>query len=180
MKAKRILLLLFLALASWSVKAQFYAVGSDVIALASTRINAELSMTLDRTRSLHATVHYSPFVFSDNTRFQNLTLLVGWRLWARETYAGAFIGTHALASRYHVGNIWNRYRYDGRALGGGISFGKAYALAPRWNAEWEIGGAVVWTSSAKYASKKCGTPCGKKEGVYLTPTKVSASLIYLF
>lgn len=180
MKTKKILFTLLLLACFSGAKAQFYSVSTNVVGLATTNLNAELSMTLDRIWSLHVPVQYNPFVFSDNTRFQNLTVMPGVRYWSRETYAGSFFGMYGIASRYHVGNLWNDYRYDGHAFGVGLSFGKAYTLAPRWNFEWEIGGGVIWAEYEKFACKQCGTRFGEHSGVYLVPTKVAASLIYLF
>ncbi|WP_085537246.1 DUF3575 domain-containing protein [Massilibacteroides vaginae] len=180
MKTKHLLFTLLLCFSFSGAKAQFYSASTNVIGLATTNINAELSMTLNRTWSLHVPVQYNPFVFSENRRFQNLTVMPGVRYWLRETYAGSFFGMYAIASRYHVGNIWDDYRYDGKAFGAGLSYGKAYTLSPRWNFEWEIGAGVVWADYEKFACKKCGVRLGKENGVYFIPTKVAASLIYLF
>lgn len=180
MKTKKILFTLLLISCFSGVKAQFYSLSTNLIGLATTNLNAELSMTLNRTWSLHVPVQYNPFVFAENRRFQNLTVMPGIRYWFRETYAGSFAGVYALASRFHVGNLWDDFRYDGHAFGGGISYGKAYTLSPRWNFEWEVGAGVVWADFEKYACKQCGARFGNKSGVYITPTKVSASLIYLF
>lgn len=180
MKTKKILFTLLLISCFSGVKAQFYSVSTNVIGLATTNLNAELSMTLNRSWSLHLPVQYNPFVFKDNVRFQNMTVMPGVRYWLRESYAGQFFGFYGIASRYHVGNLWNDYRYDGKAFGAGLSYGHAYTLAPRWNFEWEIGAGVVWSEYEKFACKKCGARLGNHTGVYFVPTKVSASLIYLF
>jgi hypothetical protein len=180
MKTKTTLLTLVLLASVTEAGAQFYSAGTNALSLAATGINLELSMTLDRTWSLHLPLQYSPFVFDGNRRLQNLTSTPGIRYWLRESYAGGFLGLHAIASRYHVGGIWDSYRYDGRAFGGGLSFGRAYTLSTRWNFEWEAGAGLAWAAYGKYACRKCGARYGRHEGLYIIPSKVSASLIYLF
>ena len=71
-------------------------------------------MTLNKKFSLHLPVQYNPFIYSksNNTKFQNLTVLPGVRYWFRESFRDPFVGFSVLASRYNIGNIWDKYRYD--------------------------------------------------------------------
>lgn len=78
-------------------------------------------MTLNKKFSIHLPVQYNPFIYSksNNTKFQNLTVLPGVRYWLRESFRDPFVGFSVLASRYNIGNIWDKYRYDGWGLGAG-------------------------------------------------------------
>jgi putative salt-induced outer membrane protein YdiY len=180
MKIKKIILFFLFTLSFGGVKAQFYSLSTNALGLATGNINMELSMSFNRKWSFHAPVQYNPFVLSNNRQIRNLTIQPGVRYWMRETYVGSFIGIQSTVSRFHVGDIWNKYRYDGFTAGLGASFGKTYMINPRLNFEWELGAGVFWASYDKYRCKKCGLKIGKQNGMYILPTRIAANLVYLF
>ena len=98
---------------------QFYSARTNILGLVTGNLNAEFGMTLNKKYSLHLPVQYNPFIYSksNNTKFQNLTVLPGVRYWFRESFRDPFVGFSVLASRYNIGNIWDKYRYDGWAWG---------------------------------------------------------------
>ncbi|WP_368666933.1 DUF3575 domain-containing protein [Dysgonomonas sp. 511] len=171
-------LMIVLCLCASRAQAQFYSVGTNVPALGTATINAEISMTLDRKWSLHLPVYYNPFVFGNNKKLQNFTLAPGVRYWLLESYVHAFIGTNAIGSKYHF--TWKDSRYQGQAYGLGISVGYAWLLSPRWNIELEAGIGLVWADYTKYDCEECE----KKQGDYTrwepAPNKLGVSLVYLF
>ncbi len=158
--------------------AQFYSVNTNIPALATTTLNMEVSMTLNRKWSLHLPVYYNPFVFSDNKKIQNFTVMPGVRYWMLESYVRGFVGINAIGSKYHFN--WKDYRYEGLAFGAGISAGYAYLLSPRWNLEVEGGIGLVWADYTKYRCEECGRKVGDENGWYAVPNKVAVSLVYLF
>lgn len=174
----------FSLLCSLSVNAfsQFYSARTNLLGLATGNLNVELGMTLNKKISLHLPVQYNPFIYSreKNTKFQNLTVMPGARYWLRESFMDQFIGVSLIGSRFNIGNIFDSYRYDGYGVGAGVSFGWTYPMASRWNFEWEIGVAGLWTSYDKSVCKSCGYSFGSFNRWYVVPHKISASLIYLF
>lgn len=171
-----LLLIFFLSVSG--LRAQFYSLGTNIPALGTTTLNAEVSMTLDRKWSLHLPLYYNPFVFKDNKKIQNFTVLPGVRYWLLESYVNGFIGVNAIGSKYHF--TWKDYRYEGLAFGAGISAGYAYLLSPRWNLEVEGGIGLVRADYTKYRCEECGKKVGDETGWYAVPIKVAVSLIYLF
>ena len=160
--------------------AQFYSARTNLIGLATGNINLEGSMTLNRRWSLHLPVQYNPFVFKDNRKSRNLTVMPGVRYWFVESYSNFFVGMNTLASGYSIGRIWNKKRYEGEGYGIGLSIGKAYPLSKTWNIEWELGGAAVWARYNEYRCRECGAFLGRKHGWYLIPSRVALNMIYLF
>jgi hypothetical protein len=173
-------LLLTAILCIQGVKAQYYAVSTNLAGWATTNLNLEASVSLSRRVSLHLPVQYNPFVFSAGRRFQNLTLAPGLRYWFEGLHRKGFAGVHLLASRYHAGNLWDKFRYDGRALGAGLSLGYAYPLGERWRFEWEAGGGMLRADHDKYRCKPCGAFLGHESGFYFVPTRVAANMVYQF
>lgn len=102
------------------------------------------------------------------------------RYWFRESFMDQFIGFSLVGSRFHIGNLFDNYRYDGYGFGAGVSFGWTYPMASRWNFEWEVGVAGLWTSYDKSVCKACGYTYGREHKWYLVPHKVAVNLIYLF
>lgn len=177
----KITALIICALAPFTAEAQFYSVRTNIVGLATTNLNAELSMTLNRNWSLHVPVQYNPFVLRDNRQFRNLTVEPGVRYWFKESYAKNFIGMYGVASRYHIGGILGGdYRYDGKGFGAGVSYGHAYPVATNLNLEWELGVGLVWADYDKYRCKRCGARIGHEERLYFLPTRVALNVVYLF
>lgn len=150
--------------------AQRWAVRTNVLALATGNINADLSLALGSRISLHLPIQYRPYTLPVhapigllhwmegdlfNTHLakmgkldhaENLTVMPGLRYWMNGVYnRGLFFGAHAVGKLFTYGgtDLVNRYK-DGYALGGGLSVGYSLELSPRWNIEAEIGGSAYW------------------------------------
>lgn len=182
MSRLRLLFLFTFLIVSIGGYSQFYSARTNVIGLATGNINAEFGMTLNKKFSIHCPVQYNPFVFSksNNTKFQNLTVMPCGRYWFRESFRDSFIALSVIGSRYNISNIWDSYRYDGYGAGAGLSFGWTYPMAPRWNFKWEVGVAGLWTSYDKFVHKKAGYKFGHEYGWHIIPHKVAVNLVYLF
>lgn len=180
--AKIFIFSFFLLSGSVNSFCQFYSARTNILGLATGNLNVEFGMTLNKKYSIHIPVQYNPFIFSksNNTKFQNLTVLPSVRYWFRESYRDPFVGFSLIASRYNIGNIWDKYRYDGWGVGAGFSFGWTYPMAPRWNFEWELGLAAFWANHDKSLCKTCGYNYVNEKKVYLVPHKIAVNLIYLF
>ena len=164
-----------------SVSAQSYSLRTNVIGLATTNLNLEASMTLNRKWSLHLPVQYNPFKFGRNRQFRNFYAAPGVRYWLLESYMGGFIGMYGTAGTYSVGNLFgNKYRYEGEGYGVGLSIGKAYQIGRRWNLEWEAGAGAVWLAYDKYLCKRCGDLVGQEYGWHFLPTRAALNVVYLF
>lgn len=160
------------------VHAQFYSVSTNIPVAATSTLNMELSMTLDRKWSVHLPVYYNPFVYDSNNKLQNFTVLPGIRYWQLESYIGGFIAANAIGSKYHF--TWKNSRYKGEAYGLGISTGYAFMLSPHWNLELEAGIGLIWADYTEYPCEKCGQKTGRQSRWYAIPNKLGVSLVYLF
>ncbi len=172
-------LLLFFSLPA---SAQFYSARTNMVGLVTGNMNVEFAMTMNKKISLHFPVQYNPFFYSKekNTKFQNLTAMPGMRYWFSESFRDAFLGFSLVGSRYNIGNVWSDYRYRGYAAGMGLSFGRSYPVSPRWNLEWELGMAALWTTGEKALAKRYGYSFGDYVRWRLFPHKIALNLVYLF
>lgn len=183
MRTKLVSIALFLLVSSGfnAVKGQSYSVRTNLIGLATTNLNVEMSMALNRKWSLHFPLQYNPFVFKENLQFRNFYFAPGARYWLLESYLGGFIGLYGTAGTYSVGKLFgSKYRYEGSGYGFGISIGKAYQLSKKWNLEWELGYGAVWLKYDRYECKRCGDLIVSEHGWSLKPTRAAFNVVYLF
>ena len=111
-KLKLVFILFFLAVSTRGYS-QFYSARTNVIGLATGNLNAEFGMTLNKKFSIHCPLQYNPFVFSrsNNTKFQNLTIMPCGRYWFRESFRDSFIGLSVIGSRYNKGGYKFGHEY---------------------------------------------------------------------
>lgn len=181
MKKTKLFALALFCFATKVVFAQSYSLRSNLIGLATTNLNAEVSMTLNKKWSLHVPVQYNPFKFSKNRQFRNFYIAPGVRYWFLQSYIGGFVGIYGTAGTYSIGNILgNKYRYEGDAYGISLSFGKAYQLSRNWDLEWELGAGALWLAYDKYRCKRCGDLVNSKHMWTFLPTRAALNFVYLF
>lgn len=164
------------------VHAQFYAVKTDMLGLATTNLNMDVSATINSKWSLHLPVTYNPWTFSNNRKIKQLTFQPGVRYWRDQPYGyGWFWGANAIVSQFNIGNLpGSKHRYEGKALGAGVSTGFSLPLHTFWNLEFEAGVGGVLTQQKKFLCPRCGDMLGRERKFYVVPTKLSVSLVYLF
>ena len=86
-------------LGAWVVNdlnAQTFSVRTSLTMLATATPNVEVSLPLSKKVSLHLPVLYNPWVFEENSRFQQLTTMPGVRIWQQQC------GVHYFWSFYGI------------------------------------------------------------------------------
>ncbi len=139
--------------------------------------------------SLEFSGSYNPWHLSgsleSNKKLVHMILKGEYRWWLCERFNGHFFGVHALYSRYNISQhnvpllFDKQYRYDGWAIGGGVSYGYNWAFAKRWGLEVGIGLGVAWLKYDRYSCTACdrdGQPFTK---IYFGPTDASIGLCFL-
>lgn len=105
------------------------------------------------------------------------------RRWFKESFDGGYLGLHLIGGQYNAGGLkFPRFlkdkRYDGWAVGAGISYGHSWALSRKFSLEVSAGVGYMYL---RYDKFRCGA-CGDKEGSfrrnYIGPTKAAISLVY--
>lgn len=179
---KLVLFLSFMAgLLSLDASAQSIALRTSVTMLATATPNLEVSMPVSRKISVHVPVIYNPWVFRDNSRFQQLTTMPGIRYWMQQCGVNYFLSGYAVASRYHVGGWFDsKYRYDGTAYGGGVGFGYSLVLDDHWNLDFEGGVGLVWADYDKCGWQPASHRYKSYSGLRFIPTKLDVSVSYYF
>jgi hypothetical protein len=109
-----------------------------------------------------------------------------FRWWMCERFNGHFFGAHAFWRFYNVGGndvplvgFERDFRYEGTAVGGGLTYGYALPIAPRWNLEFHAGIGVAHMSYEKFGCAVCADPVGKTDKTYLLPTRAAVTLSFI-
>lgn len=138
--------------------------------------------------SLDIPLSWNPFTFSDNRKWKHFLLQPEFRLWTKETFNGHFFGLHAHYAYYNVGNLphgpFSRNmadsRYEGQAIGAGLSYGYRVNFTDNWGLEAAIGLGYAYLDYDKYECASCGDKMKSDTRNYFGPTKAGISLIYTF
>lgn len=190
-----------------SLQAQDYALSTNIPSLLLGNINIEPSIPLSSRLTLQLGLSARPKSFglpmpvgmihwlynqrsSDFSGRMNwgtvkhaehVTFSPGIRLWSKGNYnRGVFFGLNALAMLYRYGSDKQDKNYsEGFLLGGGISAGYSYELAPHWNIEAEAGVAGAWTKYDLHAENGTLVQADKSRLLVL-PSRLAVRLVYLF
>lgn len=92
----------------------------------------------------------------DNKKFVHWMVQPEFRYWFCERMSGHYVGVYALGSMFNVAdhdfmNYFDReYRYEGWAVGAGLSYGYTWAFHKRWGLEFYIGAGVTYLDYDKW------------------------------
>ena len=110
-----------------------------------------------------------------------------FRYWSCERFNGHFFGIHGIYSLYNIGgkvlplllgDDSGKYRFEGSAFGGGLTYGYALNLSLRFALEFEIGLGYMQLDYDKYYAYKCGKFIAPESRSYIGLTKAGISLVW--
>lgn len=141
-----------------------------------------------RRASLDMSASWNPWTFGENRKWKHVLVQPEFRLWTEETFRGHFFGLHAHYAYYNVGRLphgpFSRNmadsRYEGWALGAGISYGYRWNFSRKWGLEATFGIGYAHLDYDKYECRNCGDKLGSDTRNYFGPTKAGITLIYSF
>lgn len=138
--ARRLCLILLLALALPAARSEAQVLGVKTNALgwgAWGTLNLGVDVGFAKQWTFEVDAFYNPFTWQDNKKTHIWGFQPEVRFWPRYKYAGHFLGLHGNYAQYDWG--LHKYRYKGELWGGGISYGYAWMISPRWNIEATVG-----------------------------------------
>ncbi len=122
----------------------------------------------------------------NNRKLNHYIVRPEYRYWFCERFTGHFLAADMFFSQYNISEynlpligFEKEYRYEGRAWGGGVSYGYHLPFAKRWSAEFLIG---VGVAQFKYKKSDC-TLCSSSDDTYTKtyfgPTRAGISLVFM-
>ena len=117
------------------------------------------------------------------------------KYWFCERFNGSAVGVHAIYSKYNVGQYHipllfdgdkdipndkgSNHRYEGSAVGGGVSYNYHWMVGKRFGVEFTLGAGFLMMQYDRYNCPSCGNHEGIYKKTYLGPTKIGINLVYL-
>ena len=151
----------------------------------SPNLGAEIA--LNRTLSLEMGAGFNLWELGDNRKAKHWLIQPEIRHWFCEVFNGHFIGLHAIGGEFNIGGVnipigrfarFRDFRYEGFALGAGISYGHQWLIGRRWNLELNIGAGFTHLTYDRFECVRCGDLLGSGTVNYFGVTKAAISLIY--
>lgn len=155
--------------------------------------NLGLEIGLGKRTTLEISGGYNPWNLDggqlNNKKAVHWLAQMEFRYFFCEKFNGHFIGIHTLGGMYNIGGHElpllfgegsKNNRFEGSALGAGVSYGYQLVLGKNWNLEFTLGLGYANLQYDKYNYTKCGKNLGSFSRDYFGPTKVGISIIYIF
>lgn len=136
---------------------------------------------------------YNPFNLKgspeNNEKLVHSFVMPELRYWSCQRFNGHYFGFHGLYTSYNIsgknlpllfGSDSAKYRFQGKGMGAGLSYGYQWVLGKHWNVEFTLGAGAIYLTYDRYACAYCGDKLAPKASkLYYGPTKAGVSLIYL-
>ncbi len=140
--------------------------------------------------SIDVMLAYNPWnlngTYDDNKKLVHRLAKAEYRWWLCERFNGHFFGAHALFVNYNISQhnipivgFKKDYRYQGYAVGAGVSYGYHLMLASHWGLEFNAGVGLAYMNYEKKDCIKCGSLVGNYDKVYFGPTSLGVKLVFI-
>lgn len=177
-----------------ALKAQEFAVKTNLLYDATATINLGVEAAFHPKWSFDLSGNYNPFTFSDGKKWKHWLVQPEVRYWFCEALGGHFVGAHLLGGQYNFGHLDADFtllgsdfgrlrdqRFQGWFAGAGIAYGYSWLLGKHWNLEAEIGIGYAYTRYDVYDCAGCGRKTETdRHHNYFGPTKAALNLVYVF
>ncbi|MCR4582616.1 MAG: DUF3575 domain-containing protein [Prevotella sp.] len=174
------------------VNAQQVALKTNLLYDAATTPNLGMEVGVGKKHSVQVFYGLNPWKFGsgdDQKYLKHWVINPEWRHWFCHRFNGSFVGIHALGGQFDALKIktpfgwWKEledHRFEGWFIGGGISYGYQWVMSKHWNFEAAIGVGAAYIKYDKFGCGTCGKKLGDGDKIYIGPTKLALSLMYLF
>ena len=171
-----------------------FALKTNALYLATTTFNLGVEFALGNRTTLDISGNYNPWKFKNNRDIRHWMVQPELRFWTKDRFNGHFFGLHGIYADYKVGGwpidgdenfLWfdvpnlRNNRYEGKAYGGGISYGYQWILSNRFNLEATIGAGYMRLDYDTYARGTDNKTSSDQKRDYFGPTKVGLTFVYI-
>lgn len=183
---KKILIIAVLLANVCYLSGQSLAIKTNALYLGTASFNLGLETKLGKRYSLALNGAYNPFTFRDNAKWKHFLIQPELRYWFCESFYGSFLSLDAALLRFNVGGIslpyaptTKKYRYDGIAYMGGLSYGYSRVLGKRLNLELMLGFNIGRAFYDRYQCPTCGDILDEDARAEFLSPNIAMSLIYM-
>jgi len=121
---------------------------------------------------------------NDTKQLLHRMIRAEYRWWLCERFNGHFFGAHAFYAQYNISGhnipllFEKEYRYDGSAIGAGVSYGYNLPLGKRWGLEFNIGIGAAYLDYDRFSCAVCDRDPEAKDKFYFGPTRAGVTLTF--
>ena len=181
-----------LTLGVQNVGAQQVALKTNLLYDATTTPNIGMEIGTGKKTTFQVFYGLNPWKFGhdeDQKFVKHWVVNPEFRYWFCHRFNGSFVGIHAFGGQYNTYGIkppfgwWDeleKYRHEGWFIGGGVAYGYQWILSRHWNFEASIGLGAAYIYYNKYRCEECGPKIGEADKLYIGPTKLALSILYMF
>lgn len=181
-----------LTLGVQNVSAQQVALKTNLLYDATTTPNIGMEIGTGKKTTFQVFYGLNPWKFGhgeDQKFVKHWVVNPEFRYWFCHRFNGSFVGIHAFGGQYNAYGIkppfgwWDeleKYRHEGWYVGGGVAYGYQWILSRHWNFEASIGLGAAYIYYNKYRCEECGPKIGEADKLYIGPTKLALSILYMF
>ena len=166
-----------------------FALKTNLLYWATGTLNLSAEIGLAKKSTLDIMASYNPWnlngTYENNKKLVHFIVRPEYRYWFCERFNGHFLGVHAFYWQYNI-NQYNvpllfekEYRYEGNAVGAGLSYGYHWAWSKHWGMEFNFGLGVAFLDYKKSDCVKCGAELGEYKKTYAGPTNIGIKLVYV-
>ena len=189
-----VFLLIYLLLSlSARLRAESVAVGTNTLYWLSATPNAGVEWAASERFSLALSFGYNAYNFPNRTnsagnpanpKLHHWSAMPEGRLWLRHTFEGSYFGLHLLGGQFNAGGLpfprfFRDHRYEGYALGAGLSYGYVWRLGRDWRIGASAGLGWIRLDYDKYNCGSCGTRLGHRVRNLAGVTKAALTIQYV-
>lgn len=166
------------------------ALKTNLLGAATLTPNIGVEFGVGRKTTMEITGGFNPWHLDgsqkDNKKLVHLYLQPELRWWTCERFNGHFFGLHAAGAAYNISqhkipfiDFKKEYRYQGYAVGAGVSYGYSAMLSPGVNLEFTAGFGVWYLNYDRYGCTKCAKDKSSFDKFRFAPTKAGVSLVFM-
>ena len=175
-----------------NVGAQQVALKTNLLYDAATTPNIGMEIGTGKKTTFQVFYGLNPWKFGhgeDQKFVKHWVVNPEFRYWFCHRFNGSFVGIHAFGGQYNAYGIkppfgwWDeleKYRHEGWYVGGGVAYGYQWLLSRHWNFEASIGLGAAYIYYNKFRCEECGPKIGEADKLYIGPTKLALSILYMF
>lgn len=175
-----------------NVGAQQVALKTNLLYDAATTPNIGMEIGTGKKTTFQVFYGLNPWKFGhgeDQKFVKHWVVNPEFRYWFCHRFNGSFVGIHAFGGQYNAYGIkppfgwWDeleKYRHEGWYVGGGVAYGYQWILSRHWNFEASIGLGAAYIYYNKFRCEECGPKIGEADKLYIGPTKLALSILYMF
>lgn len=149
--------------------------------------NLRMDIGLGGCTSLEIGGSWNPWDPRDGKSVEHWMVGAELRYWLCARHSGHFFGLHPFYADYNITGykipkLFDKaLRYDGTAVGGGVTYGYHLMLGRHWGLEFHVGAGVAKLEYTKYRTADGEeASLGDFKTTYIGPTRAGISAVFLF